>query len=106
MLDAGDRLNSQEEVLNTVVRRDGDGNFIRVGNLVTSARLSHRDPSVIPSVNGQSTVRLAVTKEENGNAIEISETVKNVAGNLKQNMHVMASRSFSQMTQPSKSTIR
>jgi multidrug efflux pump subunit AcrB len=79
MLDAGDRLNSQEEVLNTVVRRDGDGNFVRVANLVTSARLSHRDPSVIPSVNGQSTVRLAVTKEENGNAIEISETVKNVA---------------------------
>ena len=79
MLDAGDRLNSQEEVLNTVVRRDGDGNFIRVANLVTSARLSHRDPSVIPSVNGQSTVRLAVTKEENGNAIDISETVKNVA---------------------------
>jgi HAE1 family hydrophobic/amphiphilic exporter-1 len=79
MLDAGDRLNSQEEVLNTVVRRDGDGNFIRVGNLVTSARLSHRDPSVIPSVNGQSTVRLAVTKEENGNAIEISAAVKKVA---------------------------
>jgi HAE1 family hydrophobic/amphiphilic exporter-1 len=79
MLDAGDRLNSQEEVLNTVVRRDGDGNFIRVGNLVTSARLSHRDPSVIPSVDGQSTVRLAVTKEENGNAIEISAAVKKVA---------------------------
>ena len=79
MLDAGDRLNSQEEVLNTVVRRDGDGNFIRVGNLVTSARLSHRDPSVIPSVNGQSTVRLAITKEENGNAIRISAAVKKAA---------------------------
>jgi multidrug efflux pump subunit AcrB len=79
MLDAGDRLNSQEEVLKTVVRRDGDGNFVRVRNLVTSARLSHRDPSVIPSVNGLSTVRLPVTKEEKGNAVEISEAVKKVA---------------------------
>ena len=79
MLDAGDRLNSQEEVLNTVVRRDGDGNFVRVRNLVTSARLSHRDPAVIPSVNGQSTVRLPVTKEEKGNAVKISEAVKKVA---------------------------
>jgi HAE1 family hydrophobic/amphiphilic exporter-1 len=79
MLDAGDRLNSQEEVLNTVVRRDGDGNFVRVRNLVTNARLSHRDPSVIPSANGQSTVRLSVTKEEKGNAIEISDAVKKVA---------------------------
>ena len=79
MLDAGDRLNSQEEVLNTVVRRDGDGNFVRVRNLVTNARLSHRDPSVIPSVNGQSTVRLSIIKEENGNAVEISAAVKQVA---------------------------
>jgi HAE1 family hydrophobic/amphiphilic exporter-1 len=79
MLDAGNRLNSQEEVLNTVVRRDGDGNFVRVRNLVTNARLSHRDPSVIPSVNGQSTVRLPVTKEKKGNAIEISAAVKKVS---------------------------
>ncbi|MDJ0815356.1 MAG: efflux RND transporter permease subunit [Desulfobacterales bacterium] len=79
MLDAGDRLNSQEEVLNTVVRRDGDGNFVRVRNLVTNARLSHRDPSVIPSVNGQSTVRMPVTKEIKGNAIEISAAVKKAA---------------------------
>jgi len=79
MLDAGDRLNSQEEVLNTVVRRDGDGNFVRIRHLVTNARLSHRDPSVIPSVNGRSTVRLPVTKEEKGNAIEISQAVKETA---------------------------
>ena len=79
MLDAGQRLSSQEEVLNTVVRRDGDGNFVRVRNLVTNARLSHRDPSVIPSVDGQSTIRLPVTKEEKGNAVEISAAVKKVA---------------------------
>ncbi len=76
MLDAGDRLDSQEEVLNVIVRRDGDGNFIRVRDLVTSARASHRDPSVIPSVNGEDTLRLHITKEERGNSITITQLIK------------------------------
>ncbi len=79
MLDAGDRLSSQEEVLNVIVRRDGDGNFIRVRDLVTSARPSHRDPSVIPSVNGENTLRLFITKEERGNSVTIAERVKKTA---------------------------
>ncbi|MDM8553699.1 efflux RND transporter permease subunit [Desulfococcaceae bacterium HSG7] len=78
MLDAGDRLNSQEEVLNVIVRRDGDGNFIRVRDLVTSARASHRDPGVIPSVNGEDTLRLHITKEESGNSVTITEQIKEV----------------------------
>jgi multidrug efflux pump subunit AcrB len=84
MLDAGDRLSSQEAVLDTIVRRDGDGNFIRVRDLVTSARLSHRDPSVIPSVNGENTLRLRVTKEERGNAVVISKSVKAIAARFAQ----------------------
>ncbi len=79
MLDAGRRLASQEAVLAVVVRRDGDGNFIRVRDLVTSARMSHRDPAVIPSVNGLSTLRVWVTKEERGNALDVSKRVKEIA---------------------------
>jgi multidrug efflux pump subunit AcrB len=79
MLDAGMRLSSQEEVLNVVVRRDGDGNFIRVRDLVTSAHLSHRDPTRIVSVNGNNSLRLVVIKEDKGNAVIISEKVKSVA---------------------------
>jgi HAE1 family hydrophobic/amphiphilic exporter-1 len=79
MLDAGQRLASQQEVLNIVVRRDGDGNFIRVRDLVSSARLSHRDPTLIVSVNGESAIRLVVTKEETGDAAEISAAVKETA---------------------------
>jgi HAE1 family hydrophobic/amphiphilic exporter-1 len=79
MLDSGRRLQTQQEVLNIVVRRDGDGNFIRVRDLVTSARLSHRDPGLIASVNGINSIRLVVTKEEIGNAVRISEAVKEIA---------------------------
>ena len=84
MLDAGSKLNSQEAVLNIVVRRDGDGNFIRVADLVSSARLSHRDPGLITSVNGRSTVRLLVTKEEVGNAVAISAAVKEISKQFEQ----------------------
>lgn len=78
MLDAGKRLSSQQEVLEVIIRKDGDGNFVRVRDIVTTARLSHRDPSSIPSVNGQDTLRLRVLKETRGNAVDISETVKKI----------------------------
>ncbi len=79
MLDAGKRISSQEAVLDVIVRRDGDGNFIRVRDLVTSARLSHRDPYVISSVNGEDTLKLGVIKEDQGNALDICAEVKRIA---------------------------
>ncbi|CAB5143966.1 Acriflavin resistance plasma membrane protein [Olavius algarvensis associated proteobacterium Delta 3] len=79
MLDAGRRLDSQRSVLDIVVRRDGDGNFVRVRDLVTTARMSHRDPTMIPSANGENAIRLRVTKELNGNSVAISDRVKEVA---------------------------
>jgi multidrug efflux pump subunit AcrB len=79
MLDAGRRLDSQAAVRDIVVRRDGDGNFVRVRDLVTSARVSHRDPSLIASVNGENSIRLVVSKEDTGNAVTISERVQAVS---------------------------
>ncbi len=79
MLDAGARMQSQRQVLDVVVRKDGDGNFVRVADLAATARLSHRDPILIPSVNGDNTVRLRVTKEVSANAVTISEAVKAAA---------------------------
>ena len=76
MLDSGIRLSRQEDVLDVIVRRDGDGNYIRVRDLVTSARLHYRDPITVPSVNGHKAVRLVVTKEEKGSAVAISEQIK------------------------------
>ena len=79
MLDAGARMQRQRQVLDVVVRKDGDGNFVRVADLVATARMSHRDPILIPSVNGDNTVRLRVTKEVSANAVNISEAVKAAA---------------------------
>ncbi|GBE35895.1 nickel and cobalt resistance protein CnrA [bacterium BMS3Bbin07] len=79
MLEAGSRLSSQQEVLDVVVRRDGDANFLRVGDLVTSAAISYRDPDVISSTNGLNTLRLLVKKEDSGNSIRIAEAVKDLS---------------------------
>lgn len=76
MLDAGRHFKNQQDVLEVVVRRDGDRSFVRVGDLVTSARLHYRDRITIPSVNGKRCVYLAVSKEEQGNSVTISEQVK------------------------------
>ncbi len=78
MLDAGIRFSSQDEILNIVVRRDGDGNFIRVKDIVTTARLSYRDPDTISSVNGKNSLSLRVKKEKSGNSIQISQAIKDL----------------------------
>ncbi len=78
MLDAGRRLSSHEEVLDIIVRLDGEGTFIRVSDLVTSARLSHRDPDFITSVNSKDSINLYVKKEDNGNSINIMRDVEMV----------------------------
>lgn len=79
MLEAGQRLESRQQVLDVIVRRDGDGSYIRVGDLAVSAGLHYRDPITIASVNGHSAIRMVVTKEEKGNAVTISDQVKEVA---------------------------
>ncbi len=80
MLDAGKRFSSQQEVLDVVVRRDGDGNFIRVQDLVTTARVGYRDPRTIISVNGKDAMGLGVKAEEGANALDMVARVKEIAG--------------------------
>ncbi len=79
MLDAGQRMRTQQDVLEVIVRRDGDGNYIRVGDLVTSARLHYRDRITMPSVNGKTAIRLEVTKEERGDSVDISRRIQEKA---------------------------
>ena len=79
MLDAGKRFASQQEVLDVVVRRDGDGNFLRVQDLVTTARIRYRDPRTIISVNGKDAMGLGVKAEEGANALDMVARVKEIA---------------------------
>lgn len=79
MLDTGSTLASQRQVLDVLVRRDGDGNFIHVRDLAVAAGISHRDPDSIITVNGENTIKLLVKKEDSANAVTIVERVKQAA---------------------------
>ena len=73
-----ERFRSREQVLQTVVRRDGDGSFVRVADLIASAGPGYRDPHLINSVNGLDTVAVQVQKSADGNALEIIDAVRGV----------------------------
>lgn len=79
MIDTGRRFSAQDAVLNAVVRKDGDGNFVRVRDLTVYAGLSHRDPDVMASVNGDSTVQLIVKKLRHGDTSTIAKAVRAVS---------------------------
>ncbi len=79
MLDTGERFNDQSRILNTIVRRDGDGNFLTVSDLVTNVMLSHRQPDTMSSANGQSTIKLIVKKEKGANSLSIADEVRRLS---------------------------
>jgi HAE1 family hydrophobic/amphiphilic exporter-1 len=79
MLDTGRKFSSQKEILNAVVRKDGDGSFVRVKDLTVYAGEHYRDPDVLLSVNGESTVQLVVKKIRQGDASDIASEVKEIS---------------------------
>jgi multidrug efflux pump subunit AcrB len=84
MLETGSVLSSQFDVLNIVVRKDGEGSYVRVSDIVVNARVTHRKPDFIPSINGQTALRLWVVKSDGGNAVQLSEQVKETALKFKE----------------------
>lgn len=78
LISVDSRFRSREQVLSTVVRRNADGSFVRVSDLISQAGLAYRDPFVISSVNGQDTVAIAILKTEQGNALTIRAAVEEI----------------------------
>lgn len=84
MMDAGKRFSTQESILNAIVRKDGDGSFIRVRDLTVYAGLSHRDPDTMVSVNGLSTVQLIVKKLRMGDSSAIAKEIRRLSKDFEQ----------------------
>jgi len=79
MMDTGKRFSSQDAILDAIVRKDGDGSFIRVRDVAVFAGMSFRDPDIMSSVNGKSTVQLIVKKLRTGDTSTIAESVREIA---------------------------
>ncbi|MFA9613595.1 MAG: efflux RND transporter permease subunit, partial [Deltaproteobacteria bacterium] len=73
-----ERYRSRQQIAETIIRRDSDGSFLTVENVLSSARMSYRDPYVITSVNGKDCVTLRVIKTEDGNALDIMPMLEEI----------------------------
>lgn len=80
MVRVDERFRSRDQVLQTIVRRDGDGSLLRIGDLAVDARLAYRDPFIISSVNGEDCISLQLIKTWRGSAIRIAAEVKKIVG--------------------------
>ncbi|WP_291330048.1 efflux RND transporter permease subunit [Desulfovibrio sp. UCD-KL4C] len=79
-----ERYRTREEIAATIIRMDGDGSFVTIGDVMSDARVSYRDPQVITSVNGQNAVTLKIVKTQDGNAVTIAEDVEVIAASFKE----------------------
>ncbi|MBU0480426.1 MAG: efflux RND transporter permease subunit [Proteobacteria bacterium] len=89
-----ERFRERRQVLDTIVRRDADGSFVRVSDLSAEAFLSHRDPFVLTSVNGKDCVTLQVIKTPEANALTIVAKVREIIKEYeesfaKENVHLI-----------------
>jgi HAE1 family hydrophobic/amphiphilic exporter-1 len=76
MIRVDERFRSRDQVMQTIVRTDGDGSFVRISDIAKDAVLSHRTPFTISSVNGQDCVSLQLIKTGESNAIRIAADVR------------------------------
>ena len=74
---------NRQQVLDTIVRTDEDGSFIRIADLINDAQHTYQEPYIIASINGEECVTLQVLKSESGNALKIARKVRRIVEELK-----------------------
>ncbi len=83
LLQVDEKFFDQQSVRQAVIRRDGDGNFIRLSDLVTRVDFDYRNPSVISTINGKNAIALRVIKLEEGSALAIKDEVSRIIDQFK-----------------------
>ena len=78
MIRVDERFRSRDQIMQTIIRTDGDGSFVRISDVAADAVLSHRKPFVISSVNGEDCVSLQLIKNRESNAIHIAAEVRKI----------------------------
>ena len=75
---ADEKFRSRDEIAAVIIRRDGDGSFVTVGDVLSRAGIGYRDPVVVATVNGKDSVSIKVIKTPEGNALDIGAEVEAV----------------------------
>ena len=80
---ADEKFRSRDEIAAVVIRRDRDGSFVTVGNVLSHAGIGYRDPVVVATVNGKDSVSVKIIKTPGGNALDIGAEVERVVAEFK-----------------------
>lgn len=73
-----ERFRDREQLVGTLIRRDADGSFVTLDDLIKDARPGYRTPAVITSADGQDSVALRLLKAQDGNAMRIYAATQSV----------------------------
>ncbi len=69
---------SRADIAATIIRRDGDGAFVTVGEVMSEAHFAYRDPLYISAVNGRASVGLKIVKNDQGSALKIVAEIEKI----------------------------
>ncbi len=83
LIKVDEKFQDRDALLNAVIRRDGDGGFIRLADLASRMGFDYRNPSVISSINGKNAIALHVIKTPEGSALSIKAAVQQVLDEFK-----------------------
>jgi len=78
-----EQFQNRDQLLNCIVRLDGDGSPVRIADVAADGYFSYRDPFIMTSVNGRDCVTLKVIKSGAGNAMTIARDVRNIVSDLR-----------------------
>ncbi len=70
-----EKFRSRAQVVDTILRADADGSFVRLNDVISNAGPGYRDPGIISSINGKDALALKVIKSASGNALNIKDDV-------------------------------
>ncbi|BDQ34246.1 efflux RND transporter permease subunit [Pseudodesulfovibrio portus] len=85
---ADEKFRSRDEIASVIVRRDLDGSFVTVGDVLSHAGIGYRDPVIISSVNGKDSVSVKIIKTPEGNALDIGAGVEKVVAGFAEILRV------------------
>ena len=74
---------SRADIEETIIRLDGDGAPVSIGDVMSGAEITYRDPLYLSAVNGQDSVGLKVVKSDGGSALKIVAEIEEIVAGFR-----------------------
>ncbi len=74
---------SRADIEKTIIRLDGDGAPVSIGDVMSGAEITYRDPLYLSAVNGQDSVGLKVVKSDGGSALKIVAEIEEIVAGFR-----------------------